>query len=55
MMRALYDCEADQEGDLSFKEGQMIQLVSKRPGGGWLTGKVNGVVGVFPENYAERV
>jgi len=55
MLRAKFDCEADQEGDLAFKKGDMIELVSEEPGSGWLTGKINGNVGILPENYIERV
>ena len=35
--RALFDCTADQPGDLAFKEGDIITVVAENPG----TGAVN--------------
>ena len=46
---ALYDFEAQADGDLSFKTGDRIEVVEKTPSSeDWWTGKLNGVQGVFP-------
>ncbi|PPQ98901.1 hypothetical protein CVT24_003532 [Panaeolus cyanescens] len=46
---ALYDFEAQAEGDLSFNAGDRIELVEKTQSTeDWWTGRINGVQGVFP-------
>ena len=55
MMRALYDCAADEDGDLAFRAGDMLELVSEEPGNGWVTGRLGARVGILPSNYVERV
>ncbi|RPA87959.1 reduced viability upon starvation protein [Ascobolus immersus RN42] len=49
---ALYDFEAQAEGDLTFAAGDVIEIVQKTPNENeWWTGKLRGVVGQFPGNY----
>ncbi|KAI8971238.1 hypothetical protein BDB01DRAFT_845233 [Pilobolus umbonatus] len=49
---ALYDYDAQAEGDLSFKKDDKIQLISRTDDtNDWWTGKLRGTVGVFPGNY----
>ncbi|KTW29421.1 hypothetical protein T552_01372 [Pneumocystis carinii B80] len=49
---ALYDYEAQMEGDLSFKAGDRIEIIKKTDKkNDWWTGRLNGVEGVFPGNY----
>ncbi|KAJ1822375.1 BAR adaptor protein Hob1 [Coemansia sp. RSA 2599] len=51
-VEALYDYAAQAEGDLSFKEGDRIELVKRTEAkDDWWTGRLNGVVGVFPGTY----
>ncbi|XP_075454611.1 CD2-associated protein isoform X3 [Ascaphus truei] len=51
--RALYSYEGSNEDELSFKEGDTIQLISKDTGDpGWWKGECNGKEGVFPDNFA---
>lgn len=50
---ALYALEAEEEGELSFNEGDRIEIIRKDPSG-WWEGKLNGVVGLFPENYTQH-
>jgi len=51
---ALYDFEAQADGDLSFRAGDRIEVVEKTASSeDWWTGKFNGVRGVFPGNYVQ--
>ncbi|KAF9112075.1 hypothetical protein BGX27_004024 [Mortierella sp. AM989] len=56
MVIALYDYDAQQEGDLSFKKDDRIEIV-ERTGSteDWWTGKLNGRQGVFPGNYVQDI
>lgn len=53
-VKALYPCQTDEEGDLQFKEGDIITVTSFFAEGWWL-GECNGMSGIFPSNYVERV
>ncbi|KAG7090740.1 hypothetical protein E1B28_009830 [Marasmius oreades] len=49
---ALYDFDAQADGDLSFKAGDRIEIVEKTASAeDWWTGRLNGQQGVFPGNY----
>ncbi|KAJ3273096.1 hypothetical protein HDU76_010845, partial [Blyttiomyces sp. JEL0837] len=49
---ALYDYQAQAEGDLSFKRDDKILLVEKTDNANdWWTGTLGGVTGVFPGTY----
>ncbi|KAF8446309.1 hypothetical protein L210DRAFT_3393377 [Boletus edulis BED1] len=51
---ALYDFDAQADGDLSFKTGDRIVIVKKTESQeDWWTGRLNGVEGVFPGNYVQ--
>lgn len=52
--RALYDYEGEKEGDLSFKEGDIIAVLDKSDPSGWWQGSLNGVTGYFPMNFVEE-
>jgi amphiphysin len=53
---ALYDFEAQADGDLSFSTGDRIEIVEKTASSeDWWTGKLNGVQGVFPGKYQGRL
>ncbi|KAF2153863.1 BAR-domain-containing protein [Myriangium duriaei CBS 260.36] len=51
---ALYDYEAQAEGDLSFTTGDVIEIVSRTQNANeWWQGKVHGKQGQFPGNYVQ--
>lgn len=50
--KASYDFEAQNPGELSFKEGQIIDLISKIDEN-WFEGSLNGKTGFFPISYVE--
>ena len=51
---ALYDFEAQADGDLSFSAGDVVEIVQRTGNANeWWTGKVHGRTGQFPGNYVE--
>ncbi|KAI1189425.1 BAR domain-containing protein [Nemania serpens] len=49
---ALYDYSAQAEGDLSFRAGDVIEIVSRTPNENeWWIGRIHGRQGQFPGNY----
>ncbi|KAL5606136.1 hypothetical protein BROUX41_006096 [Berkeleyomyces rouxiae] len=51
---ALYDYEAQAEGDLSFRTGDRIEIVVRtNDTNEWWTGRLNGREGQFPGNYVQ--
>ncbi|XP_026913405.2 CD2-associated protein [Acinonyx jubatus] len=54
--RTLFAYEGTNEDELSFKEGEIIHLISKETGEtGWWKGELNGREGVFPDNFAIQI
>jgi hypothetical protein len=59
--RALHDYSGNAEGDLGFKKGAVMAILSRFVGedgreSGWCRGRLqNGSVGMFPGNYVERI
>jgi len=51
---ALYDYVSTDEGELNFKEGDIILVYFKDPSG-WWEGKINGMYGVFPKNHVKEI
>jgi len=51
---ALYDYQPEEEDELSFKVGDVIQLI-QREGGGWWEGQMGDIRGFFPVNYVKEV
>ena len=52
--RALHDFSGEQEGDLPFLKGDLIQLVSWGKGG-WLMGQLGEKEGMFPASYVDVI
>ncbi|ELP91351.1 signal transducing adapter molecule, putative [Entamoeba invadens IP1] len=52
VVTALYDYTAAEEGELTFKEGDVIEVLERD--GDWWKGKTkSGVTGIFPSNYVQ--
>lgn len=52
--KALFDFEAQNPGELDFKEGQIIDLISQVDEN-WYEGSVNGKSGFFPISYVNVI
>ncbi|XP_053312507.1 intersectin-1 isoform X1 [Spea bombifrons] len=48
---AMYTYESNEQGDLTFQQGDMILVIKKD--GDWWTGTVGDKTGVFPSNYVK--
>lgn len=54
MAKALYDYQGATTDELSFREGEMITILKKDPGG-WWEGELNGKRGWMPANYLQEM
>ncbi|GAB1605223.1 endophilin-A3-like isoform X1 [Argonauta hians] len=52
--KAMYDFEPENEGELGFSEGDIIDLIHKVDDN-WFEGRLNGQTGYFPVNYVEVI
>lgn len=53
-VRALYDYNGQQEGDLTFKKDDIITVIKRtKSQDDWWTGELNGKRGLFPANYVQ--
>ena len=50
----LHDFPGNMEGDLSLQEGQVVELLGT-VAAGWMRGRMNGSVGIFPSSFVEVV
>ncbi|CZR68162.1 uncharacterized protein PAC_18061 [Phialocephala subalpina] len=53
-VRALYGYEADLQTELSFRRGDVVQVITQ-PERGWGDGIINGVRGWFPSNFCQVI
>jgi len=51
---AIYDYNADKEDELSFTEGAIIYVLKKNDDD-WWEGVMDGITGLFPGNYVEKI
>ena len=52
----LFPYTAQEEDELSLKEGQLITIITKYcEDEGWWKGEIDGKVGLFPDNFVEIV
>ena len=59
VVKALFDFEGVQDGDLPFRDGDEFEASASEfalhaTDGGWVTGWHKGSEGMFPSNYVER-
>lgn len=52
--RGLYDFDAENTSELSFKEGEFV-WIHCRQFSGWFLGEKDGAQGLVPENYVQLV
>ncbi|XP_076468569.1 uncharacterized protein LOC143299243 isoform X2 [Babylonia areolata] len=52
--RARFDFEGEDDADLAFEDGDVIQLIA-RCGDDWLRGELNRKVGIFPAAFVEII
>ncbi|XP_060228120.1 nephrocystin-1 isoform X2 [Meriones unguiculatus] len=50
---ALGDFSAQQAGDLTFKKGDILHIIEKKPDGWWLAKDAEGAEGLIPRTYLE--
>ena len=57
--QALYDCEADRDDELSFKEGEVILILSEKTDDeDWMEGIIEGDInrrGLFPASFVQML
>lgn len=54
-VRAMYDYDGQEEDELTFKTGDVFVMLKERDDQGWCTGRKDGKVGLFPDNYVQPV
>ncbi|KAJ3322931.1 Intersectin 1 (SH3 domain protein) [Boothiomyces sp. JEL0866] len=53
-VKALYDFSSSTPGELSFKAGDILNVVQSNDVD-WWDGEINGISGAFPANYVEKI
>ncbi|CAB3978106.1 SH3 domain-containing kinase-binding 1-like [Paramuricea clavata] len=54
MAKVTFDYEAENNDELTLKEGDMVKVLDQEEEG-WWKGELNGKIGVFPSNFVELV
>jgi len=51
-VQAMYDYEAGTEEELTISAGEILHVVNRDVGDGWMEGRnMSGNVGIFPQSY----
>lgn len=50
---AIGDFTAQQDGDLTFKKGEILHIIEKKPDGWWIAKNAKGSEGLIPRTYLE--
>jgi len=53
MARTLYECNGDNDKELSFQAGQIVRDITTSSEPGWVWGTLRGKRGLVPKNYIE--
>jgi hypothetical protein len=51
---AIYDYEAEKEDELNLRENSIVYVVAKNEDG-WYEGIMDGMTGLFPSNYVQKI
>jgi hypothetical protein len=54
IVKALFDHEGEDEDELTFSTGDVIEVIDQSDEG-WWRGRFNGAEGLFPANYVEKL
>lgn len=54
IVKALFDHEGEDEDELTFSTGDVIEVIDQSDEG-WWRGRFNGSEGLFPANYVEKL
>jgi signal transducing adaptor molecule len=54
-VRAMYDFNATEEGELQLRAGDVVQVHDCTTFPDWWMGTLNGIHGIFPSNYVEKI
>merc|ERR1712146_825136 len=54
LYECMYDCDAQEDNKLSFKEGDIVTVLDKFRGAGWWKAELNGRVGLLPNNFVSE-
>jgi hypothetical protein len=54
IVKALFDHEGEDEDELNFAIGDVIEVIDQSDEG-WWRGRFNGAEGLFPANYVEKL